>query len=411
MRRFVILGVLGLSLLGVARGDWPQFGGPQRNFTSDETGLVDSLDSKPKVLWQADVNPGYSGAAIKDGQVFFLDRVDDKRDVLKVYDLKSGRRLWSCSVSDPGDTGKFPGQRSTPSVTDRYVLAVGARGGVYCFDRDEQKLAWSKHLVKDYGAELPRWVCAQSPLVHGETVIVAPQSHSTGLVALDVATGREVWKSPSVGGMEYTSPDILKLAGREHLVMFTKKGIAGLDPENGRPLWGYTGWKGRVAAVPQPVIVDEDRLFLTSGYRVGSAVIEVKPSGDGFAVEEISKTKQISCQMQTPILIGEHVYGLDNGNGRMEGMVCADRNGKVVWKSGRRPGFERGQMIYADGKLFVMHGQTGKLHIVKPSPEGFNDVSSTAMLSGRQIWAPMALTDGLMVLRDQSKLKCIDLRK
>jgi outer membrane protein assembly factor BamB len=131
MRKLVILGVLGLSLVGVARADWPQFGGPERNFTSEETGLVDSFDSSPKVLWQVDASAGYSGAAIYDGKVFFLDRVDDQRDVLKVYDLTSGRELWSCGAHDPGDTGKFPGQRSTPSVTDQYVLAVGARGGVY----------------------------------------------------------------------------------------------------------------------------------------------------------------------------------------------------------------------------------------------------------------------------------------
>jgi outer membrane protein assembly factor BamB len=412
MRNLVIPAVMLYLLSSPALADWPQFGGPDRNFCSQESGLIDAFGQDgAKVLWSADANPGYSGAAIADGKVFFLDRVNDKQDVLKVFDLKKGDLLWSVYVDATGSTGRFPGQRSTPSVTDDAVYAVGALGDVYCFDRKTKKLRWSKDLIEEYDGELPKWVSSQSPLVLEDKVIVAPLSGKAGLVALDKSSGKALWQSPPIGGMEYTSPDLMTVGGQEQLVMFTGKGVVGLDPEDGSILWGYTGWKGRVASVPQPVKIDENRLFMTSGYNVGSAIIEVQPTGDTFRVNEQGKTKEISCQVQTPIKVGDYLYGLDNGNGRNEGMVCADTDGKVIWKSGRKPGFERGQMIYADGKLFVLHGQTGDLYIVQPSPEGYKELSKTSLLSGRKIWAPLALTDGLLVVRDQSSIKCVDIRK
>jgi outer membrane protein assembly factor BamB len=411
MRKFVIPAICLCLIVGLARADWPQFGGPDRNFKSEETGLIDTFDGKAKVLWEADVHAGYSGAAISDGKVFFLDRVKDQQDVLRVFDLKSGKPLWDVAVDAPGDTGRFTGQRSTPSVDEKYVFAIGARGGVYCFDREARKLRWSKSLIDDFGGKLPKWVCAQSPLVMEDKVIVAPLSNQAGLIALNKSSGKVLWKSPPVGEMEYTSPDLMNIGGRDQLVMLSNKGLVGMNPANGQILWGYTGWKGRVATVPQPVKLTDNRLFLTSGYNVGSAVIDVEPTGDRFKVSQVAKTKDISCQVQTPITVGDYLYGLDNGNGRAEGMVCADKTGKVVWKSGRKPGFERGQMIYADGKLYVIHGQSGDLYIVKPNPEGYTELSKSPLLGGRQIWAPLALTDGLLVVRDQSSIKCVDIRK
>ena len=101
---------------------------------------------------------------------------------------------------------------------------------------------------------------------------------------------------------------------------------------------------------------------------------------------------------------------LCNINERSDGMVCFDSEGKIVWQTKQNPSLDKGgSILTADGLMYVMDGRTGELHIAEPSPQGFKSLSKTKLLGGKEIWGPLALAGGKLVIRDQSQMKCVDL--
>jgi outer membrane protein assembly factor BamB len=92
-------------------------------------------------------------------------------------------------------------------------------------------------------------------------------------------------------------------------------------------------------------------------------------------------------------------------------MVCFDLEGKIVWQTKNAPNFDKGgSVLTADGIIYVMDGRTGELHIVEPSPQGFKSLGKSKLLEGREIWGPLALADGKLLIRDQTRMKCVDIQ-
>ncbi len=389
-----------------AWADWPGFGGPHRDFTLPEAELDRSWpENGPERLWTVKTGPGFGGPAIFDGKVYLLDRDGQTGDVLRCLDLKTGREEYRVAYEAPGKLS-YHGSRSTPAVTEDHVLTVGPFGHFRCHSRAEGKLLWSKHLLDDFGGRLPRWGVAQSPVVIGKKVIVAPQSDRVGLAAFDITTGKQIWTSPSVGRMQYATPLLTRLAGREQLVILAGDGASGIDPDTGKLLWKYAGWRCR-NAIPQPQVFDHDKLFITGGYGAGSACIQIRRNDAGYFARQVYKTDQINAQMASPLLYEGNLYIIGNGNRYKDGLMCVEpAGGRTVWKTGERF-LGRGQMLRVGELLLAIHGKEGTLHLIDPSPEGFKQLAETKLLGGKNIWAPMALSDGLLVLRDQSQMRCV----
>src|SRR5688572_21542387 len=169
--------------------DWPQFQGLRRDATSTETGLCRSFpEDGPPVLWTLDVAEGFGGAAVRGQEVFVLDRDGDDGDMLRCLDLGTGEELWSTGYPARGRLD-FPGSRGVPLVTEDRVFTIGGFGHVTCVDRETKETVWQVALGERYRAAPPHWGWAQSPLVVGNTVIVAVLSEEVGLAALDADDG------------------------------------------------------------------------------------------------------------------------------------------------------------------------------------------------------------------------------
>jgi outer membrane protein assembly factor BamB len=267
------------------------------------------------------------------------------------------------------------------------------------------------------GGELPRWGIVQNPLIHGGLVIVAPQAPEATVVAYDKLTGELRWKSPVLSGAAgYVSPSIVKVGGDDHLVMITAaKGfgrsagggsVNGLDPLSGRLLWTYSNWQCGIP-VPHAVDAGEGRVLITGGYRAGAAMIKVQKKEDGsFGVTELFKNADFGSHTQPPVLYKDHFYSHYTINERSDGLVCMTMDGQVKWKTGEDPAFVRGGSILADGLLLVTDGNT-MLYLVEPDPSGFKPLASAVMLEPGTNWAPIALVDGRLLIRDQKQLKCL----
>lgn len=161
--------------------------------------------------------------------------------------------------------------------------------------------------------------------------------------------------------------------------------------------------------------VPGDRLFLTGGYGAGSAMIQVSREGPGFRVAELFKLDAKTCgsQIHQPILYGDCLYVNSNSNERQDGLVCLRIDGTVAWRTADTPGlplFDRGNLLLADGMLLALDGKTGILHLIDPSPAGYKELAQAKVLDGKEIWAPMALVNGKLIIRSQTEMKCLDVK-
>ncbi len=343
-----------VSVAGLRAADWPAIYGPKRDGTSEQKGLLRTWPAGgPKLLWTVDVGPGFGGAAISGGKAYLLDRDEKVGDKLRVFDVASGKELWSFAYAAPG-TFMFPGSRTTPTVDGDRVYTSGPLGDLYCLSTTSQKPVWQKNIWKEFGGgELPRWAVVQHPLVYGNLLIVAPQTAQAGVVAYDKLTGALKWKSAAIPGTPgYVSPAIVKIAGADQLVMVTASvgrgrnardgSVAGLDPADGKVLWTYQGWQNPIP-VPQPVDAGQGRLLITGGYGAGTVMIKVDKKADGtFGVTELSRNADFGSHTQPPILFKDHFYSHDTVNEKSDGLVVKGLDTQVKWKTDTTPPFTRG---------------------------------------------------------------------
>ena len=400
--------------------DWPQFLGPSRNNVSAEKDLLSQFpDGGPKVLWSAKLGPGFAAPAVAGGKVYMLDRDGRKGDVLRCWDLVTGKQDWTFAYDAPGAL-QYDGSRSTPAVEGNSVFTVGAFGQVHCLDAKTHEVVWKADLQKDFGVRLPNWGFSQSPLLYKDTIILSPQGKGAGVVALEKTTGKVVWKTRQYGVTCYDSPMLAMIDGNETVLSIaavsnTVSNVSGIDPEKGTILWSYKGW-GRMFPIPGPVDLGGGRILLSAEYGASIAMIQVKRAeGDAnvYKVEEVfnlSKTTTMASQLHQPFLIKDHLYFVSNGFDRADGLVCMDLAGKVVWKTGKAPNFDLGGSILADDKLYLLDGKPGDLRIVQPDPAGYKQLASAKVLQKGQMWGPLVISDGKLLVRDQETLKCLDIR-
>lgn len=425
-KKFIPVVLLFACLSNLYSQDWPQYFGPNRNGVSAQKGILRTWPQQgPEVLWTANIGIGFGGPVIKEGKVYLLDRDDKVGDKLKCFDLSNGKELWSFGYDAPGSV-MFPGSRSVPTLDGNLIYTVGPYGNLYCIDIKTHKPVWNKNVWTDFGGgEIPRWAITQCPLIYGDLLILASQAPQAGVVAYEKLTGKVKWKTPALGEVGYVSPAIVKVGGAIHVVMITAsagrgenaKGgkVVGIEPGTGKILWEYTNWQ---CGIPVPGAVDagEGRILITGGYQAGAAMIKIEKKADGnYTVSELYKNADFGAHTQQPVLYKDNFYAQYTTNERKDGLVCMSMDGQIKWKTGRSPLFDKGGSILADGLLLTTDGSK-KLYIIEPDPSGFKPIASADMLVvpegtdirfGTQNWAPLALANGKLLIRDQSRLICV----
>jgi outer membrane protein assembly factor BamB len=421
--------------------DWPQYLGPNRNSTSPQKGILRTWPAEgPQVLWTVDLGKGFGGPAIKNGKVYLLDRTDEVEDIMRCFDFSNGKELWRFSYPATG-TAMFPGSRSVPAVDGNYVYSCGHNGDLYCIDINTHKPVWKKNIWTDFGGtKLPIWAITQCPLIYGNLLLVLSQAPDAGMVAYNKLTGDIVWKTPNLGNETYASPAIVKIAGEDQIAQVisstnpvghrelpqTMGKIVGIRPLTGEILWEYNNWQNHIQ-VASAVDAGDGRVLGAGGYELGTAMIKVEKKTDGsFSVTELFRHNDFGDHTKPPILLNGYFYAQFSTNSKREGLICMNMDGKVMWKTGREPLFDKGSMILADGVILATDGKT-KLYLIEPSPEGFKPLASAEMFKevattstdpmasrfggSTQNWGPLALAGGKLLIRDQSRLMCVKVAK
>jgi outer membrane protein assembly factor BamB len=389
--------------------DWPQYLGPSRNAISSETGISRTWpDGGPEVLWTVPLGEGFGGAAVSEGKVYVLDRVNDAQDVLRCLDLESGKEEWTFSYDAPGKVS-HPGSRSVPTIEGNYIYICGSFGHVHCIDKRTHRVIWQKNIWSDFnGGDVPRWAISQNPLIFQDSLILASQTERAGLVAYHKRTGEVQWTSPALPGKPgYVSPTLVTIEGEKHAVMIPADGaVVGMDPKSGTLLWSYDGWECRIP-VPNVTEIGDGRIFITGGYRAGSAMIKVEKEAGTFRARELWTTDEFGTHVHPAVLHQGHLYGHCSTNETKDGMVCMDLEGNVQWKTKRSPLFDKGGFVLVDGLFISVDGSKGILHLIEPSPQGYKELARAKLLDTQKCWGPLALSGGKLLIRDQKQMRCV----
>lgn len=426
IRTYISAALLITGIINVSAQGWPQFLGPNRNNISDQKNLLRSWPQNgPEVLWTTNVGKGYGGPVIKDGKVYLLDRDDQTGDIMRCFDFNNGKELWRYSYSAPGSVS-YPGSRSVPAIDGNMVYSCGPYGDLYCIDINTHKPVWNKNIMKDFGGtKIPVWAISQCPLVYGNLLIVSySKDPDAGLVAYNKLTGAIIWKTGAIGNETYASPSVAKIAGEDQIVMVfsstntfmhkdvkvTPGRIIGLKPQTGEILWEYDKWENVIQVAPA-LDAGEGRIMVVGGYDHGTIMIQVTKTNDNkYNVKEIFYHNDFGDHTKPPVLYNGYFYAQFSTNNRRDGLCCMSMDGKVMWKTMRSPSFDKGSMILAEGLILATDGNK-TLYLIQPDPSGFKPLASAEMLGMGQNWAPIALADGKLLIRDQSQMKCVKVTK
>ena len=401
-----------------AFGDWPQLQGPNQSGISVEAGLADHWPAAgPPVLWRAPLSLGYGGPAVSGGRVYLLDRIDDEKDALRCFALATGEQLWQWENAVAGRL-TYNGSRGVPAVADGRILAAGPFGHVYCIDSETQKSLWTINVFDDFEKEPPQFGYVQCPLLYRDTVIISVASETVGLVALQLETGEVLWRSQPLGTLGYVSPRLHRFENVDGVVVVTEVGVSSVDVSNGELLWQYADYNP-VQPIAFPTIIDGNRLFATAGDDAGSVMLKVF-KGNRFEVDRIFSLSDHGAQLHPPLFYQGFLYGkfntheteADNSKTLVSRFLCFDLDGNIAWQVDDRQLIERGNWIIADGKLFILDGSTGELAMARATPESYQQLAKAKVLEGKpHMISPMALNDGMLIVRDNTELRCIDLRR
>lgn len=403
-----------------SKASWLRFrGSDYDNIVKNSIPLKNSwAASEPEILWSVGLGEGHAGPAVYEGNVYLMDYDEDKReDALRCFSLEDGKELWrrSYKVNMKRNHGM---SRTVPAVTADYVLTVGPRCHVMAVQRQTGDLLWGMDMVQQYQAEVPLWFTGQCPMIDNGKAILAPGG-TVLMVAVDMATGKVLWETPNPGNLKMSHSSVMPWTfnGKKMYVYSAVGGIVGISAEGddeGKILWQSTAWNHSVVA-PAPICFPDGKVFLTAGYGAGSMMIKVTSSGADYKVDvlkEFTPKDGMACEQQTPVMWKGLMYGIqpkDAGPLRNQ-LVCVspDDVTKIIWTSGKEGRFGLGPFLIADNKMFVL-SDDGTLTMIKPDSKKYVQIAQKKLFDGHDAWAPMALVDGRLLLRDANTMYCVNI--
>ncbi|MCI0414116.1 PQQ-like beta-propeller repeat protein [bacterium] len=401
MKKYLATALFTLLASFAWNADWPQYRGINRDGISKETAIAKTWpEAGPKVVWKTAVGDGYSGMAIVGTRIYTMD-AKDKDEFVVCIDATSGKEIWRQKqdanfINDQGN-----GPRGTPTVEGNVVYSFGAQGMLSALNTKDGSKIWAHDVKKEVGGKVPIWGFSSSPLIDGELLILpVGGSENNAIVAFNKKTGAVAWRSQ---GDEpgYSSAIAVNIKGVRQIVAFSGTKLLSVSPADGKLLWAYpwkTDWFVNAAV---PIFMPEDKIFISTAYDHGAALLKVNVAGGKSSVQEVWLGKSMRNHFNTSILHNGYIYGFDNAV-----LKCIDANtGEEKWK---RSGYGKGSLILADGHLLVL-SERGQLVMVEATPTEYKEKASAEVLQGK-CWTMPTLVNGKLFVRNQKEMVCLDLK-
>jgi outer membrane protein assembly factor BamB len=354
-----------------------------------------------KPIWRQPIGGGYASFVIAGGRAFTIEQ-RGPQEVVAAYDVATGRELWTNAwTATFHESMGGDGPRATPTWAGGRVYALGGRGELRCLDDTGGTLVWRTNILEDAGATNLQWGMAAAPLVVDDTIVVLPGGpNGQSVVAYDRRTGRRAWSA--LGDRQaYASPMLVTIAGTRQIVVFSAARVMGLTPDRGSLLWEYPWKTDYDVNASQPLVIGDNRVFVSSGYGTGAAVIEIAQSADRLSVREVWRNIRMKNQFTSSVLHDGFIYGLDESI-----LACLDAaTGELKWKGGR---YGYGQVLLASGHLIVLT-EEGDLALVRAVPDRHQEIARFPAVEGKS-WNHPAMSGGFLLVRNINEMAAFDLR-
>lgn len=415
MRLLVAIGFLIATSFSSAQ-DWPCFRGPEH--TGHAVGKF-STEWGPgqNIKWKIQL-PGLGNSSpIVVGEQVFVAMAEEKgkKRTLRSYDRQTGKPAWSQVIEFDGkepthDTNPFAG--STPASDGKSIVVWHGTPGLFCYD-----LSGKEQWRLDLGPVKHIWGYGSSPVIHeGLVYLNAGPGASSFVMAIDIATGKQVWRVEEPDGADdenpkstsgrdkwigsWATPVIAQIAGQVQLIVSLPHRMEAFDPKTGKSLWTCQGF-GTLCYTDAHI--GEGFGIGSGGY--GGPIIGLKLGGEGDVTEKSRLWRHEADNPQrigSGIIYQEHFY-IVNENGVAQCIHIP--TGKEAWKA-RIPagGTYWASLTLADGKLYAVN-QSGIATVFEASPTEFKHIAENNCGEGTN--ATPAFSNGRIFYRSYSSLTCI----
>jgi len=399
--------------------DWAQWRGPTHD------GIVQESSNwpkgwPPKELWRARVGSGCTSPIVAGGRLYVigwqgksgakLPQNPVGTDTVRCLDAATGKEIWRQSYAAPyqgrvrkGDTQFYGGPSATPSldVATGLLFTLGGDGDLHCRQADKQgQLVWSLNLYDTYkvarrpssgGGQRDFGFCT-SPLVLGDDVLVMVGAPAATVMAFDKRTGKRRWASQMTAPGGNTSGLVpFRVDDAEMLAVLTLTELVVMRTDKGHEgrTVASTAWRTNFACNLATPAVNGADLLVTAGYN--NKCSRMLRLVDGKIREHW--TARPHAEVSSPVIFGDRVLLVDK---RLRGLSLKD--GRPLWVGGN---FGSGTCLVTakDGKALVFGN--GRLALVDPRADGYKQLSVTGKLVPGTCYPHLALSDGLVVIKDR----------
>jgi outer membrane protein assembly factor BamB len=385
-----------------APAEWFQWRGPNRDGHSDETGLLKEWPANgPPQLWRTTgAGTGFASFSASGGKLFTLGARGNVEYVI-AFDAASGKRLWETPNGQRFRNEMGDGPRSTPTVEGARLYAFGGTGELACLDTATGAKIWSVNVVQQFGGTTPYWGYSESPLIIGDRIVLNAGGRKASIVAVSKQDGTTLWQNHN-DAAGYSSPMLLRTGSLQQVVFFTGQRALAVDPRDGRLLWSYNRASNNTANIATP-IVRGNRVFFSSDYGTGAALLDVKAAGNVASAEEVYFTREMRNHHASSVVVGDHIYGFSSS------ILTALKfdTGDLAWRN-RSVG--KGSLIYADQRLYL-YSEQGTVGLADASPTEYRERGRFSIQqTGPPTWSHPIISNGRLIIRDQDNVYAYDVR-
>jgi len=393
---------------GTGQGqNWPAWRGSTGLGVSAEKGLPSRWSDTAGVKWKTPLPEAGNSTPIVWGEQVFLTQATQKgkERALLAFNRGDGRLLWKRAVeyreAEPTHEDN-PYCSASPATDGRRVIVSHGSAGVFSYDLKGSQL-WRRDLGKIHHV----WGNAASPVIDQDFCFLNwGPGERTSLIALEMETGKTVWKVDIPGGLEggdaktwtgsWSTPLVLQVEARHELVMSFPERLRAYEPETGRELWSCAGLGRLVYTSP---IAGEGTVVAMSGFMGPTLAVRTGGRGDVSETHRLWRTDRAPQRIGSGVITGGHLY-LVNDNGVAECLELA--TGKPRWRE--RLGLRIwGSLVLGEGKLHVVE-ESGDSFVFRASPT-FELISKNSL--GEQTRASIAVSGGEIFIRTFKHLFCI----
>jgi outer membrane protein assembly factor BamB len=345
---------------------------------------------------------GYGSVAVHGDRVY-VQGMRNRQSVVTTLNRADGKPLWVRILGSAGDNDRGPGPRSTPTIDGDRLYALSESGDLASLRTADGTVVWQRNILKDFRGDNPYWLLSESPLVDGNLVIVTPGGRGAGMVALDKMTGKTVWVSKELSdGAGYASPIVADVGGVRTIMNFTAEAGVGVRASDGKLMWRNSTAANGTANIATPVYSD-GRVFFTSSYGAGAALLALRSAGNEVRAQEVYATRDMKNHHGGVVLVNGYIYGFNDSI-----LTCLEfASGKMMWRD-RSVG--KGAVTYAEGHLYIL-SEDNVVGLAEATPAGYKEKGRFSIADqGLPSWAHPVVSGGRLYIRNQGTLTSYDVR-